>query len=50
MMAAVVTAGLGLALCGSYAKGDETSIVLDHPFALVDADGNTVTSADFPGK
>jgi len=50
MMAAVVTAGLGLALCGSYAKGNETRIALDHPFVLVDADGNTVTSADFTGK
>jgi SCO1/SenC len=23
---------------------------LDHPFVLADADGKTVTSADFPGK
>jgi cytochrome oxidase Cu insertion factor (SCO1/SenC/PrrC family) len=50
MMTAVVAAGLDLALCGSSAKGDETRIALDHSLALADADGNTVTSADFSGK
>jgi len=32
------------------AKGDEPKISLDHSFALSDADGRTVTSADFPGE
>src|SRR6266478_9685098 len=32
------------------AKGDEAKVSLDHPFALVDADGKTITSADFPGE
>jgi protein SCO1/2 len=32
------------------ARADEVQIALDHPFALVDADGDTVTSNDFPGK
>jgi protein SCO1 len=50
MMTIVVAAGLGLALCLSYAKGEDARIALDHPFALADADGKTVTSADFPGK
>jgi hypothetical protein len=49
-MTTVVAAGLGLALCLSYAKGEDARIALDHPFALADADGKTVTSADFPGK
>ena len=30
--------------------GDEAKFSLDHPFALVDADGKTVTSADFRGN
>ena len=49
-MTIVVAAGLDLALCLSYAKGEDARIALDHPFALADADGKTVTSADFPGK
>ena len=47
---AALLAVLGFGLCTVCAKGDEARIALDHPFALVDADGKTVTSADFPGK
>jgi protein SCO1/2 len=50
MMTTVVTAGLGLALCASCAKGDDARIAFDDRFSLVDADGKIVTSADFPGK
>ena len=33
-------------------EGDEANykVSLDHPFALADADGKAMTSADFPGK
>ena len=44
------TAAIALGLCLSPARGDEVEIVLDHPFSLVDADGNTVTSSAFPRK
>jgi cytochrome oxidase Cu insertion factor (SCO1/SenC/PrrC family) len=32
------------------AYGEETRFAVDHPFALTDADGATVTSGDFAGK
>jgi protein SCO1 len=41
---------ISLGLCLSPARGDEVQIALDHPFSLVDADDNTVTSSDFAGK
>jgi protein SCO1 len=44
LAAAIVVASVRLAAA---ADGE---IALDHPFALVDADGKTVTEKDFPGK
>jgi protein SCO1/2 len=42
---------LALLLClAGPAGAEETRIAVDHPFALVDADGKPVTSADFPDK
>ncbi|MBV9863323.1 MAG: SCO family protein [Alphaproteobacteria bacterium] len=42
----------GAALCGLVgdARADERRIPLDHPFALVDAEGHSVTSNGFPGR
>ena len=36
--------------CLTGAHGEETRFAVDHPFALIDADGATVTSGDFAGK
>jgi cytochrome oxidase Cu insertion factor (SCO1/SenC/PrrC family) len=50
MSATLVSAMFCLCLLLMAAKGDEPKISLDHSFALSDADGRTVTSADFPGE
>jgi protein SCO1/2 len=41
---------LCLDLLLSPVRADEAAVSLDHPFALVDADGRNVSSADFPGR
>src|SRR5262249_40982100 len=46
-MLAMLTAG---AVATGPARADETRIALGAPFALADADGNIVSSADFPDK
>jgi protein SCO1 len=50
MWAALVSTAFSLGLSTFAAKGDEAKISLDHPFALVDAEGKSVTSVDFRGK
>jgi len=50
MSATLVSTMFSLCLLPMAAKGDEPKISLDHSFALSDADGRTVTSADFPGE
>jgi len=48
--ATAVSTALFVGLSAGAARGDEAKFSLDHPFALVDADGKTVTSADFRGN
>ena len=48
--ATAVSTALFVGLSVGAARGDEAKFSLDHPFALVDADGKTVTSADFRGN
>jgi protein SCO1/2 len=36
--------------CLTGARGEETRFAVDHPFALTDANGASVTSGDFAGK
>jgi len=39
-----------LCACLAAARADAASFAIDHPFALVDADGKPVGDSDFPGK
>ncbi len=50
MWAPLVSTAFCLGRLTAAAKGDEAKVSLDHPFALVDADGKTITSADFRGE
>lgn len=50
MWAVLVSTAFCLSLSFTTARGDEAKVSLDHPFALVDADGKNITSADFPRK
>src|SRR5260370_31471994 len=49
LIAAVLSA-LAFGSDRAEASGGETKLALDHPLALVDPDGKTVRSTDFPGK
>jgi protein SCO1/2 len=50
MWAVLVSTAFSLSLSFTTARGDEAKVSLDHPFALVDADGKNITGTDFPGK
>jgi protein SCO1 len=48
--AGLVSTALCLDLLIATAGADEATVSLDHPFALVDADGKNISSADFPSQ
>jgi protein SCO1 len=39
-----------IAICGVARAADDLRFAIDHPFALIDADGKPVGDGDFPGK